>query len=335
MLDEMHSIDENNTWSLVDLPPGQRPIGLKWVYKLKKDAAGNVVKHKACLVAKGYVQRAGVDFDEVFAPVARLDSVRLLMAIAAQQSWEVHHLDVKSAFLNGELAEEVYVVQPPGFIKEGEDSKVLRLHKALYGLRQAPRAWNIKLDDTLLQLGFQRSPSEYAVYVRGEGVRRLLLGVYVDDLIITGASMAEINSFKQQMKESFSMSDLGRLTYYLGMEVKQDASGITLSQTAYAGKLLEKAGMADCNPVQVPMEPRLKLSKKSSNPPVDASMYRSIVGSLRYLVHSRPDISFAVGYVSRFMEAPTTEHYAAVRHLLRYVAGTKNFGCRFAKDGEP
>jgi hypothetical protein len=301
------------------------------VFKLKKNSAGEVIKHKARLVAKGYVQRAGVDFDEVFAPVARLDSVRLLLAIAAHAGWDVHHLDVKSAFLNGELEEEVYVTQPPGFERDGEEEKVLRLSKALYGLRQAPRAWNAKLDATLLSLGFQRCPSEHAVYMRCNGDERLLLGVYVDDLIVTGSSATAITHFKQQMQNKFSMSDLGRLSYYLGIEVHQGGDAITIKQAAYAAKLVEKAGLAGCNPVQIPMEPRLKLSKKSANTPVDIKLYRSLVGSLRYLVHTRPDITYAVGYISRFMEAPTAEHWAAVKHLLRYIAGTLHFGCRFER----
>jgi hypothetical protein len=331
MMEEMASIEENRTWELVKLPAGKRPIGLKWVFKLKKNAAGEVVKHKARLVAKGYVQRAGVDFDEVFAPVARLDSVRLLLAIAAHCGWSVHHLDVKSAFLNGELEEEVFVSQPPGFERAGEEEKVLRLSKALYGLRQAPRAWNAKLDDTLLGFGFQRSPSEHAVYMRCDGNERLLLGVYVDDLIVTGTSTQVIERFKKQMQSMFAMSDLGLLSYYLGIEVKQSGDGIVLGQSAYAAKLVEKAGLSGCNPVHIPMEPRLKMSTVSSNPPVDATLYRSIVGSLRYLVHTRPDISFAVGFVSRFMEAPTTEHWAAVKHLIRYIAGTLHLGCRYRR----
>jgi hypothetical protein len=336
MMDEMGSIEENKTWTLTTLPAGKRPIGLKWVFKLKRNSAGEVIKHKARLVAKGYVQRAGVDFDEVFAPVARLDSVRLLLAIAAHCGWEVHHLDVKSAFLNGELEEEVYVTQPPGFEQAGEEEKVLRLSKSLYGLRQAPRAWNAKLDTTLLSLGFQRSPSDHAVYVRRDGEERVLLGVYVDDLIITGSSTEVVARFKEQMLSTFSMSDLGLLSFYLGIEVQQSSSGITLKQAAYAAKLVDRAGLSGCNPVGIPMEPRLKLSKNSSNPPVDVTLYRSIVGSLRYLVHTRPDITFAVGFISRFMEAPTTEHWAAVKQLIRYIAGTLHYGCRYERGmGEP
>ncbi|KAF0916813.1 hypothetical protein E2562_014577 [Oryza meyeriana var. granulata] len=155
---EMAAIEDNDTWEAVDLPAGHRPIGLKWVFKLKKDAQGSVIRHKARLVAKGYVQLAGVDFDEVFAPVARLDSVRALAAVAAHEGWALHHLNVKSAFLNGDLTEEVYVAQPPGFTIAG---RVLRLHKALYSLRQAPRAWNAKLDRTLVALGFTRCEEEH------------------------------------------------------------------------------------------------------------------------------------------------------------------------------
>lgn len=185
MLDGFTSIEANDTWRLVDTIPGVRPIGLKWVYKTKRDEAGFVTKFKAQLVAKGYVQLQGIDFDEVFAPVVRLEYVRLLLALAASEGWAVHHMDVKSAFLNGELLVDIYVEQPPGFVMKGQEKKVLHLIKALYGLRQAPRAWYSKLDESLLKLGFQRSTSEHAVYLRGVGARRLIVGVYVDDLVIT------------------------------------------------------------------------------------------------------------------------------------------------------
>ncbi|WVZ88673.1 LOW QUALITY PROTEIN: hypothetical protein U9M48_035165 [Paspalum notatum var. saurae] len=182
MLEEMASIEENKTWSLVDLPRGHRAIGLKWVFKLKHDEHGEIVKHKARLVAKGYVQRQGIDFEEVFTPVARMESVHVVLAVVAHCSWSVHHMDVKSAFLNGdELAEEVYVTQPPGFTTAGHEEKVLRLHKALYGLCQAPRAWNAKLDASLHELGFTNSKCEHGLYMRGAAASRLLVGVYVDD----------------------------------------------------------------------------------------------------------------------------------------------------------
>jgi hypothetical protein len=169
------------------------------------------------------------------------------------------------------------------------------------------------------------------VYARGVGFKRLLVGVYVDDLIITGGDTGEINRFKKEMTRLFLMSDLGPLSFYLGIEVKQSSEEISLNQSAYAAKILDKAGLIGCNPVHIPMEPRFKLSKNSVAPVTDATEYRSLVGCLRYLVNTRPDIEYAVGYVSRFMEKPTTEHLAAVKRVLRYVAGTINYGCMYTK----
>lgn len=331
MQEELKSIEDNATWNLVELTGGHKPIGLKWVFKVKKDSHGVIVKHKARLVAKGYVQRQGVDFDEVFAPVARMETVRLLTSLAAQDGWEVHHMDVKSAFLNGELVEEVYVSQPPGFEIEGQEHKVLKLNKALYGLRQAPRAWNAKLDKSLVGLGFERSPLEHAVYKKVNGTSVLLVGVYVDDLIITGSNKVDITEFKTQMKRLFSMSDLGLLSYYLGIEVQQTCDGITLCQSAYAAKILKETGMDGCNPCATPMEEILKLSKESASPSVDSTMYRSIVRSLRYLVNTRSDIAYSVGIVSRFMERPIVEHLNVVKRILRYVSGTLSLGCFYGR----
>jgi hypothetical protein len=208
---------------------------------------------------------------------------------------------------------------------------VLHLVKALYGLRQAPRAWYAKLDESLLRLRFQRSTSEHAVYLRGAGDRRLVVGVYVDDLIIAGGNQVDIDTFKQEMHSTFKMSDLGRLHYYLGLEVSQSEEGITLCQNAYAAKILETAGMTGCKSTCTPMEPRLKLSKLSTAPAVDPTHYRSIVGSLRYLVNTRPDLAYSVSYVSRFMESPTTEHLGAVKRILRYISGTLSYGCQYQR----
>ena len=158
--EELTSIEKNNTWVLVELPKGFKPIGLKWVFKIKRNADGSISKYKARLVAKGYVQRHGIDYDEVFAPVARVETIRMVIALAASKNWEIHHLDVKTAFLHGELKEEVYVTQPEGFVIKGEETKFYRLHKALYGLRQAPRAWNVKLNQILKGLGFVRCSKE-------------------------------------------------------------------------------------------------------------------------------------------------------------------------------
>jgi hypothetical protein len=241
-------------------------------------------------------------------------------------------MDVKSAFLNGELEEEVYVLQPPGFVVEGQKNKVYKLDKALYGLRQAPRAWNLKLDSTLKNLGFVQIPLEHGLYARGSGDARALVGVYVDDLIIVGSSCQKVEEFKWQMKKEFKISDLGPLSFYLGIEVQQAEGVITLSQGAYAERIVEKARLTGCNPCATPLEPRTQMSENSPAPPVDGTEYRSLVGSLRYLVNTRPDLAYAVGYVSRFMQKPTEEHRAAVKTIVRYVAGTTHYGCRYAKD---
>ena len=260
-----------------------------------------------------------------------MESVRVLLALAAQEGWRVHHMDVKSAFLNGDLKEEVYVRQMPGFAVAGEEGKVYRLRKALYGLRQAPRAWNAKLDTTLKKIGFMQSTHEAAVYRRGSGRTVLLVGVYVDDLIIIGADQGEVENFKAAMKEHFDMSDLGLLCFYLGVEVRQDAEGIVLRQARYAERILELGGMAGCNPAATPMEEKPRLSRESKAEEVDPTHYRRLVGSLRYLVHTRPDLAFTVGYLSRFMQRPTAEHLQAVKRVMRYVAGTLDFSLHYKR----
>jgi hypothetical protein len=196
-------IEANSTWKLVDAPVNQQPIGLKWVFKTKKDVDGVVAKYKAHLVAKGYVQHLGVDFEEVFTPVARLETVNVLLVYAMNKGWPIHHMGMKSAFLNNDLLEEVFISQPPGFIIKGGEQKVLRLIKALCGLRQVPVAWYAKLDASLVELGFQRGEAKHAMYTRGWGDRQLIVGVYVDDLIIIGGSNSKIKQFKQQMQEKF------------------------------------------------------------------------------------------------------------------------------------
>lgn len=207
-----------------------KPIGLKWIFKIKRNADGSINKYKARLVAKGYVQQYGIDFEEVFAHVPRIEMVRVLINLAASNGWEIHHLDVKTAFLHGELKETLYVSQPEGFVVEGSENKVYKLKKALYGLKQAPRAWNHKLNKCLLELDFQRCLKEPSVYRKCVSGKLLVVAVYVDDLFVTGTSLEMIGGFKREMAMRFEMSDLGKLTYYLGIEVKQHKDGITLCQ---------------------------------------------------------------------------------------------------------
>lgn len=318
---------------MTSLPTGYRPIGLKWVYKVKKDAKGTVIRHKTRLVAKGYIQRHGVDYDEIFAPVARLETVRLILALAAQRGWSVHHLDVKTAFLHGELKEDVFVTQPEGFVKKGKEHLVYKLTKALYGLKQAPRAWNTKMDGALKECGFQRCKLEPAVYTKRMKQGSLLVGIYVDDLIVTGNNTEDIHHFKRQMEGKFEMSDLGLLFYYLGLEVLQGQDVIKLKVSSYARKILQQAGMWDCNPAKFPMEPGLKLVKDDASNCVNATEYRRTIGCLRYLTHTRPDLAYSVGYASRYMQAPRSTHLQAVKQILRYVKGTVDLGIQYRRKG--
>ena len=227
---EISMIEKNKTWELIDKPKDKPVIGLKWIYKTKFNEDGSIQKHKARLVAKGYSQQPGIDFHETYAPVARMETIRTVIALAAQMELPIFQLDVKSAFLNGTLEEEVYVEQPRGYEKKGEEDKVYRLKKALYGLKQAPRAWNSRIDRYFQDNGFQRSPSEASLYIKkGENKNFLILCLYVDDLIYTGTSPQMIEEFKRAMMSEFEMTDLGLMKYFLGIQVKQKPGEIFIS----------------------------------------------------------------------------------------------------------
>ncbi|KAJ7958815.1 Retrovirus-related Pol polyprotein from transposon TNT 1-94 [Quillaja saponaria] len=235
MDEEIIAIEKNDTWELANLPKDHKAIGVKWVYKEKKNAKGEVEKYKARLVAKGYAQKQGIDYEEVFALVARLEIIRLLISFAAHKHWKIYQLDVKSAFLHGFLEEEVYVDQPEGYVIEGQEDKVLKLKKALYGLKQAPRAWNNQIDKYFQENGFVRCPHEYALYVKAhENDDVLFVCLYVDDLIFTGNNPIMFEDFKKAMTCEFEMTDMGLMSYYLGFEVKQNDGGIFISQEGYA-----------------------------------------------------------------------------------------------------
>ena len=253
MREEMLAIDRNDTWELVTPPPNCRPIGLKWIFKLKKNPQGEVIKYKAWLVVKGYSQRKGIDYEEVYALVVRFETIRILIALAALKKWQIHHLDVKLAFLIGDIKEVTHVKQPEGFLVKGKEGHVLRLKKALYGLKQASRAWYFKLHSCLISLGFIKSNHEPSLYLKQSNSNTIIVGVYVDDLIVAGSSSAGIENFMGEMTREFDMSDLGFLSSYLGIEVKQGEKYIFLSQTSYAQKLLEHANLGECNAVATPL----------------------------------------------------------------------------------
>ena len=320
MDEEITTIEKNHTWDLAELPKGKDVIGLKWVYKTKYKEDGSIQKHKARLVAKGYSQQPGVDFNETFAPVARMETIRTVLALAAQYELPVYQLDVKSAFLNGELEEEVYVEQPQGYIVKGKEDMVYRLRKALYGLKQAPRAWNNNIDKYFCQNGFERSRSEPSLYVKKGGTQDfLIVCLYVDDLIYTGTNSAMLEEFKKAMMKEYEMTDLGLMRYFLGIQVRQSKEGIFISQEKYLEDLLKKFRMSNCKPVSTPLSLNDKLQLNDGAEKVDATAYRKLVGSLNYLTHTRPDIVYSVNLISRFMHEPSKLHFAVAKRILRYL----------------
>ena len=227
---ELDMINKNETWQLVDRPTNRKVIGVRWVFKTKLNPDGSICKHKAKLVVKGYAQQYGVDYQETFSPVARYDTIKLLLAFATHNSWQIHQLDVKSAFLNGLLTEEIFVEQPDGFLIHGKENQVYLLKKALYGLKQAPRAWYERMDSHLMQLGFSRSQSEATLYARNKDDEVLVVSIYVDDMLVTGSKLELIQKFKNEMEKVFEMTDLGVMKYFLGMEVMQTNDGLFICQ---------------------------------------------------------------------------------------------------------
>ncbi|KAM2708962.1 hypothetical protein EV2_046705 [Malus domestica] len=325
MDEEIEAIQKNDTWELAILPKGHKAIGVKWVYKTKKNANGEVERYKVRLVAKGYSQRAGIDYDEVFSPVARLETIRLLISLAAQNKWKIQQMDVKSAFLHGVLEEEVYIQQPTGYEIKGHEDKVLKLKKALYGLKQAPRGWNSLIDKYFQENNFIKCPHEHALYVKVKDEDILIVCLYVDDLIFTGSNPSMYEEFKRVMTKEFEMTDIGLMAYYLGIEVK-NKEGIFISQESYIREILKKFKMEDYKPISTPMECGVKLTKHDEGESVDPTCFKSLVRSLRYLTCTRPDILYAVRLVSRYMENPTTTHLKTTKRILRYLKGTVNFG---------
>ncbi|CAL2237103.1 unnamed protein product [Prunus armeniaca] len=270
---ELEMIEKNNNWQLVERPFNKPVIGVKWVYKTKLNLDGTVQKNKARLVAKGYSQKPGIDYNETFALVARLDTITTLIALVAQKKWHFYQLDVKSAFLNGVLKEEVYVEQPQGFVKENDETKVYKLHKALYGLKQALRTWYDEIDAYFSSAGFKKSSSE-----------------------ATFPQMLE--EFRKDMMKHYEMTDLGLLHHFLGMGVLQTEKSIFIHQKKYAQKLIEKFGLKDCKVVATPLAMNERLSKIDGSGAANEGEYRQIVGSLLYLTATRPDVMFAASLLA-------------------------------------
>ncbi|KAL4575087.1 hypothetical protein LXL04_021928 [Taraxacum kok-saghyz] len=430
MDEEIQALELNNTWTVVPLPKDRKPLGCKWVFKLKRKADGSIERHKARLVAKGFNQQEGVDFLDTYSPVAKLvtnkiwkfarlgkwssaaadtgrvigtrvvswaqsvlefcfhnkiwkfarlgkwssaaadtgrvigtrvvswaqsvlefcfhvfscgeskeldiaqvrsktTSTRLsfstikMQGVTAQKWWPLLQLDVNNAFLNGDLEEEVYIQLPQGYtpptVKDAKVPLACKLQKSLYGLRQASRQWYAKFSSFLISKGFTQSKADFSLFTKGQNDNFVALLVYVDDIVITGASMESIQEIKNQLSEEFRLKDLGKLKHFLGLEIARSPEGIVISQRQYVLDLLQDTGMLASKPASHPMDPRLKFSDFEGVPLEDPSQYRRLVGRLLYLTITRPDIAYAVHRLSQGMSCPKEAHHQAAQHLLRFL----------------
>ncbi|KAG8486207.1 hypothetical protein CXB51_019494 [Gossypium anomalum] len=328
---EYQALLSNHTWDLMPLPVGRRAVGCKWISKVKRNDDGSVARYKGRLVVKGYLQEAGINFHETFSPVVKPTMIRVVLAIAVSLGWSLRQVDVNNAFLNGDLSEEIYMVQPLGFEQQGSNGQqlVCRLRKALYGLKQAPRAWFHKLREFLLTSKFETSKADNSLFIQRSGNQLLYVLVYVDDIIVTGSDSSAINQFVKSLHHQFSLKDLGKLNYFLGIEVTYTTDGLVLNQKKYILDLLKKASMDKSSSSPILMVSTCRLSAHAGSSVDDKSFFRSIVGALQYVVITRPDIAFSVNKVCQFMHRPLDTHFKAVKRILRYLQGTLNYGLHF------
>ena len=319
---------------MVDLPKGRKAIGNKWVLKIKRNADGNIERYKARLVAKGYTQQEGIDYEETFSPVVRFTSIRLILAIVANMDLELHQMDVKTAFLNGELDEEIYMEQPVGFIKENEHEKVCRLLKSIYGLKQSSRQWYIRFHNTIISNDFTMIDEDHCVYTKRNKDKFVILSLYVDDILIAGNDKEFLKSIKGWLSSNFEMKDMGEAAYILGVKISRNRSKklLSLSQESYIKKILERFQMQACKPIDTPIAKIQALSRRlcpetlQEKEQMKRVPYASAVGSLMYaMMCTRPDICFAVGMVSRYQSNPGQAHWKAVKRILRYLKGTADY----------
>ncbi|KAJ3679560.1 hypothetical protein LUZ60_017571 [Juncus effusus] len=316
MDEEMQALRKNKTWNLVPKPKRVDPVTCKWVYKLKCKADGSVECYKARLVARGFSQRYGEDYEETFSPIAKMTSVRVVISMAASLGWKLWQLDVKNAFLYGELDKEIYMEQPVGYISK------------------APRAWYDKIAEYLQFCGYSSSSSDHSLFVKRKAGLHVVVLLYVDDMIITGNDEGEVARLRGELSIRFEMKDLGELSHFLGLEVEGLKDGYFVSQTGYAGKLIEKFGVKEGKHCSTPLDANFKLRHDDGKVLSDPRKFRALVGSLIYLTITRPDIAFVVGLVSRFMQAPTKSHLDAAKRILKYVSSTLDLGLFYKKGSE-
>ncbi|KAJ4720195.1 Retrovirus-related Pol polyprotein from transposon TNT 1-94 [Melia azedarach] len=343
MGDEMESLHKNQTWELTKRPRDRKIITCKWVYK-KKEGETSVegIKYKARVVARGFTQREGVDYNEIFSPVVRHTSIRVLLAIVAHQDLELEQLDVKTTFLHGELEEEIYMTQPNGFQVPGKEDYVCKLKKSLYGLKQSPRQWYKRFDSYMIEIGYTRSLYDCCVYYsKATNGSLIYLVLYVDDMLIAAENKSDVQKLKDLLSVEFEMKDLGAARKILGMEIYRDRSKkkLFLSQKGYIQKILSRFGMSTAKPIDTPSAANAHLSVAFAPKSVEEKEYMSrvpytsAVGSLMYaMVCTRPNLAQSVSVVSRFMGEPGKEHWQAVKRIFRYLKGTFDVGLIYRGD---
>lgn len=342
---EVGAMERNHTWDEADLPLGKKAVSSRWLFTIKYLSNGDVERYKARLVARGFTQTYGDDYTETFAPVAKLHTVRVVLSLATNLDWELWQMDVKNAFLQGELEEEVYMTPPPGLEDSIAPGKVLRLRKAIYGLKQSPRAWYHKLSCTLEAKGFKRSEADHTLFTVQSPRGIVVVLVYVDDLIISGNDKEGILETKTYLKTVFDIKDLGELKYFLGIEVCRSSEGLFLSQRKYTLDLLNETGKIGAKPAKTPLADGYKVKRKGEKkgkelkeedpldkPYADPLQYRRLVGKLIYLTLTRPDLCFAVNQVSQYMQNPTVYHWNMVERILRYLKGSPGQGIWMGKN---
>lgn len=328
--EELGSLVSMGTWGHAQLPPGRKAIPCKWVFKRKLNADGSIERYKARLVLKGFRQRYGIDYDAVFAPVVRASTVRLFFSVVASHDLECHAIDIKNAFVQSDLAEEIYMQQPPGY--EDGSGAVLLLNKSLYGLKQAPRVWHQTLTAHLFDLGCVQSQSDGAMFTfndgRGSPVYFLL---YVDDIQIASEQLPRVTHFKKVLLQKFPGRDLGPTEFFLQMSVQRDRSRriVVLKQQRHIEKLVDVAGITDARPVSLPMIPTVyrDVTGVAIEDPTAITQYKSLLGALMHISnYTRPDIAFAVSYLARFVTAPTADKFARLLDIIKYLSGTAAHG---------
>jgi hypothetical protein len=330
---ELNSLRENDTWELAELPEGTKPLNVRWLYKLKRNTEGEIVKHKARLIVQGYRQKFGVDYDETWAPVLRKETLRLILQTAAIEAFDIHHMDVVTAFLQAEIDRDVYIRQPPGFQDANRPDAVCKLKRSIYGLKQSPRLWNNRIDTYIKSMGFIPT-ADPCLYLKHKDNRlESFIGLYVDDLIIGTNNQSLLKEIKQKLKAEFKIEDSGRCTQILGMKILLEKSGIYLNQSGHIQQLSENLNLKNLEPYKSPMTSGFDRSRHHESPKLNESMkqkYQALIGGLLYIAGStRPDISYAVGVLSRYNSQPTKAHWTAGLRVLGYLQSTSELSLFF------